>query len=454
MPSTGNEHRPFTTLIDGLIAEEKSLSQQTSRSSSPRTASECAPSKRSAREKVHGIGPLHPPVLSSTQQSEMLSVSHQSRTKPGEFQPLPPDPSPRSSLQSASMFQEQDFQRFSNQHAMQPHGPAAYPEFTQYGHHRVQQSGSLANGFHPDNIPQEVTEIPAPGHIVYSGNQARPDLSVSQGTRVTFDERPLLSPNIPHHPAHELSDEDFVNYYKSMTPQERQRHLQSQKAALLTEQQRLRQILEHQERLLRAKQTQLHLQQDMQSQRLQHFQQTGSFPSQPESPVNRCHPLDQGRLEAGIRHKGDPRQPVYNPEEGRHLALMNNEDSDSYGHQMPQPLAKRPHSPAREGSPRDPMFPQIPQHQVAKPSRDDANSVTESFENLMFLERHGINIAEALSPNKPTIAPVRKGTYLFLYVVFIVLSPLQIRKSAHCIRKSSRLISNYFPFLQSGLLKY
>ena len=76
-----------------------------------------------------------------------------------------------------------------------------------------------------------------------------------------------------------MEDTDFVKYYRKLSPEERKRQLIAQKEALVQEQQRLKAILIEQEALLRAKQEQLHSQQQLQKHRLQFFEQMGFFPN-------------------------------------------------------------------------------------------------------------------------------------------------------------------------------
>lgn len=83
--------------------------------------------------------------------------------------------------------------------------------------------------------------------------------------------------------SHPMSDEQFAKYYKNLSPFERKRQLQAQKSALLEEQRHLKAMLAEQEKLLRAKQNQLHMQQSLQQERLRYFERTGHFP--PHDPA-------------------------------------------------------------------------------------------------------------------------------------------------------------------------
>ena len=74
------------------------------------------------------------------------------------------------------------------------------------------------------------------------------------------------------------NDKDFVDYYKNLGPEERRRELMAQKSALLEEQKRLKAVLMEQEQMLRSKQDHLHRQQEIQQNRLKHFENTGTFP--------------------------------------------------------------------------------------------------------------------------------------------------------------------------------
>ena len=75
-----------------------------------------------------------------------------------------------------------------------------------------------------------------------------------------------------------MSDEQFVRYYKDLSPFERKRQIQMQKAALLEEQTYLKSLLVQQEKLLQAKQEQLNMQHELQQERLRYFERTGNFP--------------------------------------------------------------------------------------------------------------------------------------------------------------------------------
>ena len=196
-----------------------------------RTGTTCIPGPRyTVNDGLFGVGPLDNPVFSSTARSGLATsqtdaVVHISRTKSGDFEPLRPDTG--STLKSSS---------HSN---------------------------------HDYKSPQ-----------MHQGLQtaiSNPTTSASVGF-----ENPVAAA------FHEkMNDSQFLHYYQQLDPEERKQQLLVQKEALIQEQLRLRQILEEQEALLHSKQEQLHLQQAIQRNRLQYFEQTGKFP--PSAMFNPTH---------------------------------------------------------------------------------------------------------------------------------------------------------------------
>ena len=76
-----------------------------------------------------------------------------------------------------------------------------------------------------------------------------------------------------------LSDSEFMEYYKQLTPTDRKKQLNVQKQALMDEQERLKRLLRQQEELLERKHVELQRQQAVQRERLQQFEQA-SLPQQ------------------------------------------------------------------------------------------------------------------------------------------------------------------------------
>lgn len=95
----------------------------------------------------------------------------------------------------------------------------------------------------------------------------------------------------------QMNDREFFSYYQRLAPEERQQQLLIQKEALLHEQHRLRGVLDEQEALLHSKQEQLHMQQEIQKNRLRFFEQTGVFPpsamfGNPQLPVTGSYSVE------------------------------------------------------------------------------------------------------------------------------------------------------------------
>ena len=75
-----------------------------------------------------------------------------------------------------------------------------------------------------------------------------------------------------------LSDTEFMEYYKQLTPSDRKKQLNVQKQALVDEQERLKRLLRQQEELLERKHAELQRQQVLQSERLLQFENETSKP--------------------------------------------------------------------------------------------------------------------------------------------------------------------------------
>ncbi len=228
------------------------------------------------KDHLFGIGPLAAPVMSSTQRSDMENgvrmtqfpqIKATSNGTSEEFQPLQPDMSPRSSVHSVNS--QGEFPIIEN-------GSTGY-----YGGHNT---GDMVNGGQEDGQRGRVT-FGAPSHI-------------------------------PNH----MDDDQFINMYKKLTPEERKRQLLAQKDALLLEQRRLKAILTEQEALLKAKQQQLHRQQQMQRERLRFFEQTGFFP-----PVSSAASNAQGVATTSSTHNPvlfHPQHPTQQQHQENPLSLL------------------------------------------------------------------------------------------------------------------------------------
>ena len=204
---TETSSRPFTSMLDKLIADEKSRSPG---NSLPRSSAKLIEPESSATtgKRLLFTGPLSEPVLSSTQRSELDELEQISSIPPDKFRPLHSSP---------------------------------FSQFEEY-------------------LSEDHTR-----HVCAQKAQEK----------VTFEVRPRgVQQNID-----QLNDQEFLQYYKRLQPEERKRQLLHQKEALLAEQQRLQHILAQQENLLIAKQAQLHQQQEMQRRRLMYFERTGCFPA-------------------------------------------------------------------------------------------------------------------------------------------------------------------------------
>lgn len=98
------------------------------------------------------------------------------------------------------------------------------------------------------------------------------------------EESPFASPKVARRQVTDVTDalNEARLAERASSPQKRQQEIAEQRQALLAEQERLKAILDDQEQLLRQKQAQLHLQQELHKQRLQCFSQTGCFPNPPQ----------------------------------------------------------------------------------------------------------------------------------------------------------------------------
>ncbi|XP_013409110.1 protein hinderin [Lingula anatina] len=240
--------------------------------------SEYIPENRNVRG---GNGPLQAPIMSSTQRSDGFQQSQKSRTAAGEFEPLVPGSSSTSHVSSGSMYGNDA--PGAHLSAMLDHsGQLTRPPRVTFAANQMSQIGPIRHTF------------PA---TAVDNDQINDQSSVAAGYQGFKDpEKPSNSPISTNFHDH-LNEQGFIRYYKGLTPEQRKRELLAQKANLIQEQNRLRQILAEQEGQLKQKQQQLHNRQLEQRQRLMHFEKTGQFP-QPLSNLEGKAPIGAGQYKA------------------------------------------------------------------------------------------------------------------------------------------------------------
>ena len=166
-------------------------------------------------------------------------------------------------------------------------GPLVNPKFVNF-----QLNGQNMHGSSTDFRPLQ-SECATPSLQELSAGQGKVDpgplstpVSALQGAAVEETEDTEGS-QLSQHPSSSvvsapiptgLDDKEFLQQYRELTPEQRKQQLFVQKQALLQEQDRLKKILGEQERLLELKQIQLRKQQDIQKERLNYFDKTGTFP--------------------------------------------------------------------------------------------------------------------------------------------------------------------------------
>lgn len=215
-----NAYKPYTSQIDREIAFQKSgeLKDVPSFITAEESRDDFINShqnKMHYNEKVPVLGPFRDPIMSSTQKSTEI---HKHIPNDDEFQPLIPAQSPRSS-------------RLSNQ----------------------------------DPTPRFQTP-PEPGRVGFKKDLELPENEVK-----------MHSPNLPGMESL-FGDKDYMEYYRKLNSNQRKRELLKQRENLLLEQERLKDILVQQEQKLSKKKDQLHMQQQLQKERLEYFEQNGKFP--------------------------------------------------------------------------------------------------------------------------------------------------------------------------------
>ena len=289
VPPAESGSRPFTNMIDQLIEQEKSSIASPASSYRPSTINSVSSKSSSNTEKVviksqkntssdiakgklFGIGPLPAPILSSTHTSDLASnatnspkVQHNSRTKAREFGPMAVDTTETLSLHSDIVASE------NKKENGEPSNGDGFRTPTKSKHDRL-----MAEKEALIKEQQKLREI-----IAEQQRYVEAPLQVEVLPLVNkdaSDEHKVKFHSPVYHEMSESSDRDMVKYYSQLSPGTRQKELNSQKEALLLEQQRLKEILGEQERLLKTKQEQLHHQQELQRHRLEFFRETGYFP--------------------------------------------------------------------------------------------------------------------------------------------------------------------------------
>ena len=289
VPPAESGSRPFTNMIDQLIEQEKSSIASPASSYRPSTINSVSSKSPSNTEKVamkgqkntssdiakgklFGIGPLPAPILSSTHTSDLASnatnspkVQHNSRTKAREFGPMAVDTTETLSLHSDIVVSE------NKKENGEPSNGDGFRTPTKSKHDRL-----MAEKEALIKEQQKLREI-----IAEQQRYVNAPLQIEVPPLVNkdaSDEHKVKFHSPVYHEMSESSDHDMVKYYSQLSPGTRQKELSSQKEALLLEQQRLKEILGEQERLLKTKQEQLHHQQELQRHRLEFFRETGYFP--------------------------------------------------------------------------------------------------------------------------------------------------------------------------------
>ena len=225
----GSKHRPFTSMIDRLIADERNRSKSTD-------------------DRELKLGPIENPQFNG-----------HSSTNSADFQPLTPE----------------------------------YSE--------TQLTPVVLNELSPRSDVTDDSTPPTSSRATQSFPELIKPRSVS--TPVRQKSTPATKTRAALIPEG-LSDSEFMDYYKQLTPADRKKQLFVQKQALLMEQERLKHVLAQQESLLEKKHDELRRQQEIQQERLNFFEQTGSFPRQPQQQQ-----LFQNGVVSGGSIGGDPHRP-------------------------------------------------------------------------------------------------------------------------------------------------
>ncbi len=377
LPSPERGPRPFTNRIDQLLGQAKPPSIVTASPKSTNMESDvpCSETDEKMSEvgkgKLYGIGPLPAPVLSSTRTSDLLSnatnspAHHPSKSKLSDFAPLSTesDTLPLQTVPASQSPRERNafhtprkaklnVGKENDVNAMSEANAERFSSLQKQKEILLKEQGALR-----EILAEQGQNVAAPLHV-----DAFPVHAV--GNRVTFDSPVYVDFT-------EASENDMLKYYSQLSPGTRRKELDLQKQALLLEQAKLKGILSEQERLLRAKQEQLHQQQEIQRHRLQFFQETGYFPALTEDgQVALSHPqLDPPPTVMPISNVDLPHD-----EFTRETIQGAFELYDHASHPVTEPRNENAHN--------------------GNLDRFEEEMLTESMENLRFLTRH-----EAFAPS-------------------------------------------------------
>lgn len=215
--------RPFTNLIDNEIARERSLSRDSASSRNSRLGS-ASPSGGQPRfaypQKLSGIGPLHEPLAHSTQKSMEIhgQICNSYRAE-----------SPRSIIRD---------------HAITC---GANCEIRKCESSPASSDNRLNN------------------KVAFKGNTECDDNAEKHSPKLK--------------PGQAFNDPDYAQYYKKLSPGGRKRELLKQRQALLDEQDRLKKVLEKQERQLKERHYEYNKRQELQKERMEFYANGGKFPA-------------------------------------------------------------------------------------------------------------------------------------------------------------------------------
>ena len=391
-------------MIDQLIEQEKSsvgspassirpssINSVSSKSSNvenlKRRKSKTGMNGEIAKGRLFGIGPLPAPILSSTRTSDLVSnatnspsIQQQSRTRAQDFAPMSVDATETMSVKSNDVFPvtTKDINGTSNgfrtptkskQEQLIAEKNSLLKEQQKLREIIAEQQKYVSEPLHIDTL--------APGN---HGNIAE--------NKVTFNS-PIF------HELSESTDRDMMKYYCELSPGTRQKELNAQKEALLLEQERLKEILTEQEKLLKTKQEQLHHQQELQRHRLEFFQETGYFPASQGTDTLHSSSSGDKRLDYAL-----PQNSFSTTSNSSHGQYTN----DSYhlrhfhSHQPALVEVHREHASSNVSNTKPHSLIETRSEDIS-PRIDlcdvENQLLSESMESLRFLGSHGFNIPGA-----------------------------------------------------------
>jgi hypothetical protein len=230
-------------------------------------------------ERHRHRGPLHNPLLSSTQRSNAdMSPSKNG----GNFEPLLPEfsesyvsvPVARGHLRGGhgELYDAQDFDRRNrrdvdvrsshhdvhrgHRHMEVEENGHRHMEYEQNGHRDIDYKRNVHRDYDVNRNGQKEFEFDRDGpvrgqsHRDREGERNRRHFDGDQYHRQTEHENSPVSTNFHDH----VNGDSFGTYYKKLSPEQRRKQMVAQKEALLREQHRLRKILQEHEGMLREKQ--------------------------------------------------------------------------------------------------------------------------------------------------------------------------------------------------------